>query len=121
MEQKKILVVDDHDNIRMMISFILQEEGYAVTELDNGKQVFDKVKLMHPDVILLDVMLGDSDGRDICKKLKDSFDTEIIPIIIVSASHGRHTMHEKNCRADNYLKKPFDIIDLVSQVKRYAA
>ncbi|MBL4675646.1 MAG: response regulator [Mucilaginibacter sp.] len=121
MESKKILVVDDDDDIRMIISLILQEEGYAVIELNNGRHVVDTVRAVHPDLILLDVMLGDADGRDICKDLKNVADTEIIPIIIISATHGWHTMHEKNCKANNYLNKPFDIADLVNQVKRYAA
>lgn len=120
-QNKTILVVDDDEDIRSVISYILQDEGYQVAELGNGSHVIETVLSVHPDMILLDVMLGDADGRDICKHLKGLSETMKIPVVIVSATHGWHTMHEKNCRADNYLNKPFDIADLVGQVKRYAA
>lgn len=65
--------------------------------------------------------LGDADGRDICKTLKQQPATASVPVIIVSATHGWHTSHEKRCGADHYLLKPFDVDELLSQVKRYAA
>lgn len=119
--KKKILVVDDDDDIRSVISLILREEGYAVSELNNGQAVVKTIQQARPDVLLLDVMLGDMDGRDICKELKQLPETEDIPIIIISATHGWHTRHEKNCRADDYISKPFDIDELVSHVRQYAA
>lgn len=118
---KKILVVDDDEDIREIMAFILQEEGYEIVELAAGREVVETVHRVHPDLLLLDVMLGDSDGRDICGQLKRDEKTQDLPIIIVSASHGYHTRHEKNCGANDYLAKPFDIAELVSQVKRYAA
>lgn len=100
---------------------ILEGEGYAVSGLDNGHEVLKTIQEDRPDVLLLDVMLGDMDGRDICKEIKNGPETEDIPVIIISASHGAHTAHEKNCRANHYVDKPFDIDDLLSQVRRFAA
>lgn len=120
-EVKKILVVDDDEDIREIIMLILEGEGYAVSGLDNGQSVLNTVHELKPDVLLLDVQLGDSDGRDICKALKSQAETEDLPVIIISATHGWHTAHEKNCRANDYVNKPFDIDDLVSHVKRFAA
>lgn len=119
--QKKILVVDDDHDIRDVMMMILELEGYAVTGLDNGHAVLETIQQTRPDIVLLDVQLGDMDGRDICKKLKSQPATKDIPIIIVSATHGWHTMHEKQCDADEYIAKPFDITELVDHVKRYAA
>lgn len=119
-KDKKILVVDDDPDIREVISIILDMEGFKVAELDNGMGVLSEVKLNRPDVILLDVMLGDADGRDICKLLKESSVTRPIPIIIISATHGLHTMTEKNCGADDYITKPFDVDHLLERVKHYA-
>lgn len=117
---KKVLVVDDDADIREIISTILDMEGFKVAELDNGMGVLSEVKRNRPDVILLDVMLGDADGRDICKLLKESSFTRTIPIIIISATHGRHTMTEKNCGADDYITKPFGVDHLLDLVKYYA-
>jgi DNA-binding response OmpR family regulator len=119
--QKKVLVVDDDKDIRELMHLILEMEGYAVTELDNGHDVLDAIQVSRPDVVLLDVMLGDTDGRDICKLLKNDPEMKDIPIIIVSASHGLHTMHEKQCGANDYLAKPFDMNDLISHVRYFAA
>lgn len=118
---KRILIVDDDEDIRFVIRMILDEEGYTISELADGHDVVQTVDDWHPDVILLDVMLGDMDGRDICKGLKSSDLTAMIPVIIISASHGRHTMHEKMCMANDYIEKPFDINDLVNKVRYYAA
>jgi CheY-like chemotaxis protein len=118
---KKVLVVDDDKDIRELIHLILEMEGYAVTELDNGHGVLEVIQALRPDVVLLDVMLGDIDGRDICKYLKNDPEVRDIPIIIVSASHGQHTMHEKQCGANDYLAKPFDMNDLIDHVRHFAA
>ncbi|RYU89590.1 response regulator [Mucilaginibacter terrigena] len=118
---KKILIVDDDHDIREIIRLILDMEGFEVSELDSGHEVDAEIERFRPDVILLDVMLGDMDGRDICKHLKDIAITCAIPIIMVSATHDRHTMSEKTCGADDYLAKPFDVNDLVDRVKKQIA
>jgi DNA-binding response OmpR family regulator len=119
--EKRILIVDDDDDIRFVIKTILDDEGYAVSELNCGRNVLHTVDQLHPDVILLDVMLGDMDGRDICKDLKSQAQTMGIPIIIISATHGSHTMHEKMCSANDYINKPFDIRELIDKVRQCSA
>lgn len=118
---KKILVVDDDQDIREIIMMVLESEGYHVSGLDNGRAVIDTVHQIQPDIVLLDVQLGDRDGRDICRELKQFPTTQDIPIIIISASHGWHALREKECNADDFLAKPFDLTDLVGYVRRYAA
>ena len=117
---KNILIIDDDADIRDVINYILSEEGYEVSELDNGHSVLETVRQLQPDVILLDIMLGGSDGRDICKTLKADATTRSIPIIMISASHGVHTVHE-SCNANDYIAKPFDINTLISRVEKYAS
>lgn len=116
---KKVLIVDDDTGIREVIKIILDDEGYEVNELDNGHQVDSAIASWTPDVILLDVMLGDMDGRDICRHLKSEKNTATIPIIIISATHSRYTLPEKSCSANGYLEKPFDIDDLIRKVRLY--
>lgn len=95
---------------------ILDVEGYEVSELDNGHAVDSAIKTSFPDV-----MLGDMDGRDICNYLKSQSETAGIPIIIVSATHGRYSTNNKKCNADDYLAKPFDIVNLLDKVKHHSA
>lgn len=118
---KQILVVDDDQDIREIIMMILEGEGYGVSGLDSGKGVVNTISQTHPDIILLDVQLGDMDGRDICKTLKEEPETRDIPIIMISATHGWQGLREKQCQANDFLAKPFDISELVAHVNRYAA
>lgn len=118
---RKILVVDDDKDIREIITLILEMEGYQVTGLDNGRQVMDSLRSNAPDAILLDVMLGDSDGLEICEEIKHDPQTQAIPVMIVSATHGYRNPGQPDCEADDYLAKPFDVKDLLSKVKRLAA
>jgi DNA-binding response OmpR family regulator len=118
---KKILVVDDDKDIREIIMMVLESAGFEVSGLDNGKEVVDTVEQLRPDVVLLDVQLGDRDGREICRELKGQPATQAIPVIIISANHGWHALREKQCEADDFLAKPFDITELVEHVKRFAA
>ncbi|MEO3407627.1 response regulator [Mucilaginibacter sp. CAU 1740] len=118
---KKILIVDDDNDIRDIIHLILEGEGYEVSELADGHSINSAVDHFHPDVILLDVMLGDMDGRDICRELKLASGTESIKIIMISASHKQEVLKDGGCRANDYLAKPFDIEDLIQKVGFYAA
>ncbi len=124
MEQERIrkaLVVEDDAGIREIIMMVLEMEGYAVTGLDNGHQVIATAQQEMPDIVLLDVLLGDTDGRDICRALKNLPATESIPVLIVSATHGFSDPATSSCGANDYLGKPFDVSELVARVKRLAA
>ena len=118
---KKILVINDDEDIRDIMRLILDNEEYEVNEVANGHEVNSAISTTRPDVILLDVLLGDADGRDICRELKNDEATADIPVIIVSATHANQAMYEKGCRADDYISKPFDIDDLIKKVSYYAA
>lgn len=120
-DSKKILVVDDDPDIRELIVMTLESEGYKVSGLGNGQAVVDTVQQTQPDIVLLDVQLGDRDGGDICRELKEQPATHDIPIIIISANHGWQTLEEKQCEADDFLAKPFDLTELVDHVRRFAA
>lgn len=117
---KKILVVDDDTDIREVIHLVLEVEGYQVSELADGHDIASAIRSFQPDVILLDVMLGDMDGREICRELKQTTATANIPIIMVSATHREEVIRDGGCRANDYLAKPFDIDDLVRKVGYYA-
>ncbi|KIO75203.1 histidine kinase [Pedobacter lusitanus] len=116
----KILAVDDDKAILDVIRFILEEEGYEVITLANGNNILDMVKQISPDLILLDVMLGGLDGREICKALKAHEQFKKIPVVIISASHQLSDLLLPGS-PDNFLAKPFDIDHLVQIVKAQLA
>lgn len=120
-EPIKILLAEDDQDIREIMTMVLSMEGYIVTGLDNGHEVLGTAQVQHPDVILLDVLLGDTDGREICRALKADANTRAIPVMIVSATHGYSDPGAAACGANDYLGKPFDIHELIARIKRLAA
>jgi len=124
---KRILVVDDEKDTLEMIITLLQLEGYQVLSASSGTEVMrfleterQKSQDADPaiDLILLDVMLGDEDGRNICRLIKEDDVTKFIPVIILTV---RSSLQDKinglNIGADDYLTKPFINEELLAKVR----
>ena len=118
---KRILVVDDNNDILEVLRYILEDSGYTVDTLSDGNFLFDKIKEHLPDLILLDVMLGDLDGRILCKNVKEKAETHDIPVILVSASHNLNDSLKKTGAPDDFVAKPFDMYTLLSSIERQLA
>lgn len=118
---KKILAVDDDEDIVEVIKIILEDEGYEVMTLTSGKNVMNVISNHRPDLILLDVMLAGMDGREICKSIKAHQTFKYIPIVMISASHNLHNILKLPGSPNDFLAKPFDINHLVSKVKMQLA
>lgn len=116
---KKVLVIDDNHDILDIVKIILTNDGFGVKTLENGNDTYKVVESYHPDVILLDVCLGATDGRDICRKLKTDATTKDIPVIMFSANFKSIDV-SKECKADDFIAKPFDIAHLLSTMHAYA-
>ncbi|AYL94079.1 response regulator [Mucilaginibacter celer] len=114
---RRILAVDDDKDILDIIRYILEESGYEVSVLADGKDFFDRVEKFTPDLILLDIMLGSLDGRELCRKLKENSETRAIPVILVSASHNPGKLNQAGA-PDDFIAKPFDIDDLLGSISR---
>jgi DNA-binding response OmpR family regulator len=112
--RKKILIIDDNQDILEVIEFILKENGYKVIVSLSAK-ILDDVLEINPDLILLDDWLGDTSGHKLCRTLKTNPRTKHIPVIIISAARGLEQL-AKQCYADSYIEKPFDIDDLQSKI-----
>jgi DNA-binding response OmpR family regulator len=115
----KILIVDDNRDIVEVTTIILDLEDYEVDGIFNGTDVPDKISSFQPELILLDVMLGDRDGREICHEIKSNPKTAHIGVIMISASHDLGKMDEKYCKPDGMISKPFDIQFLIETVNNY--
>jgi DNA-binding response OmpR family regulator len=114
---RRILAVDDDRDILEVLQFILEDSGYEVDTLNDGHYLFDKIKAHVPDLILLDVMLGNMDGRELCKTVKMNKQTHDIPVVMISASHNANDAMNKSGAPDAFLAKPFDISELLDIIE----
>lgn len=115
---KKILVVDDEENIRNIVKFNLEKAGYQVVMAQDGMDALQKVALDIPDLIVCDVMMPKLDGMGVLKKLKENPATENIPVILLTAKGSQQDVLEGwKGGVHNYLVKPFKAQELISTVK----
>ncbi|WP_129717564.1 PleD family two-component system response regulator [Pedobacter sp. SYP-B3415] len=120
MTVKKVLVCDDDEAILDVTTLVLEDSGYEVTPVIESTQIYDVIRQVKPDLLLLDLWMPDLSGEDITRFVKSDAELQNIPIIIISASsEGRRIAEE--IKADGFLPKPFDIDGLIEMVARYTA
>ena len=113
-----IYIVEDDTNIREIESYSLKNSGYSVEGFDCAKAFWKRVAERRPELILLDIMLPDSDGIEILKKLRRTTETKKIPVILVTAKTSEiDTVKGLDTGADDYITKPFGVMELISRVK----
>lgn len=113
-----IYVVEDDKNIREIQTFALTNTGYDVEGFECAKDFYNKLEIKLPDLVLLDVMLPDEDGLEVVKKLRARADTKTTPILMVTAkSTELDKVKGLDLGADDYMTKPFGIMELISRVK----
>ncbi len=106
----KILVIDDDPVIQKAIGIWLKKAGYAVVTWDSGGEAIQKVKESKPDLVLMDVLLGDADGRKLCTELRNDPQSAHIPIVLISGSKTdvKDMVQGLKGGADDYLFKPLN-------------
>ena len=105
----KILVVDDHEEIRDALAAILDEEGHEVIHAENGVVGLEKAREAAPDVILLDIAMPQMDGLEVLRKLKEDPSTDSIAVIMVTAQGDRHAMvRAVQLGTRDYITKPWE-------------
>ena len=113
-----IYIVEDDESIREIETIALKNSNYIVSAFENAKEFYKKLDELVPDLILLDVMLPDESGYDIVRKLRKRPATQGIPIIMVTAKTTEMDMIKGlDGGADDYIKKPFSIMELITRVK----
>lgn len=113
-----IYIVEDDESIREIESIALKNSNYIVSAFENAKEFYKKLDELVPDLILLDVMLPDESGYDIVRKLRKRPATQDISIIMVTAKTTEMDMIKGfDGGADDYIKKPFSIMELITRVK----
>ncbi|MCZ6701760.1 MAG: response regulator [Ignavibacteria bacterium] len=115
---KRILVIDDLPENVFMLQDRLEHEGYEIITAYDGKNGMEKAQTELPDLILLDVMMPGINGIEVCKTLVNNKKTSDIPIILVTAKTGAEdTKDGLDAGAYDYIKKPFNKIELLARVK----
>lgn len=121
---KKILVADDELDVRNLLKIILEKNGYDVSLASNGIEALRKAISELPDLILLDVVMDEKTGWEVCKILKSQERTKHIPIIIltilsVTLGDECSRRHAEEAGANSYLRKPFKEDEVLTEVKKY--
>lgn len=119
MRMAKVLVVEDEPDMRELISHSLKEAGFGVVTASNGRDALSTATREMPDIILLDLMLPEMDGFEVCKALRRDAVTEGIPVIVVSArSLELDRVLALELGAEDYVTKPFSPRELLLRIRR---
>ena len=110
----RILVVDDEPNIAELLSAALTLEGYEVGLAATGAEAIDQVRSFRPNLVMLDVMLPDFDGTEVCRRLRNQ--GEHVPIVFLTARDATQDKVEGLSMGDDYVTKPFSIEELMARV-----
>ena len=116
--QKKILIVEDEQDILQLVKLYLEKEGFRTITATNGVEALKKVKEDNPHLIVLDLMLPELDGLEVCKRLRSAPETAMLPIIMLTAkAEESDTVIGLELGADDYVAKPFSPKALVARIK----
>ncbi len=116
--KEKILIVEDEKDIVKMLDYNLKKEGFRTVSCHDGERTLDLANREHPDLILLDLMLPNIDGLEVCKALKKQDKTAPIPIIMLTAkSQESDKIVGLELGADDYVTKPFSPRELIARIK----
>ncbi|MFC4736615.1 response regulator transcription factor [Bacillus daqingensis] len=115
MDQHKIMLVEDDEDIRAITTLYLEKKGYSVYAVGNGMEAVDKVKQVDPELILLDILLPGMEGFDVCRNMRELTES---PIIFISCKRSSEDKIEGlNAGGDDYLTKPYDLAELEARIK----
>ena len=112
------MIIEDEKDIVRMLDYNLKKEGFRVFAANNGEDGLDKARKEHPDLILLDLMLPEMGGLEVCKAVKNDTKTAAIPIIILTArAQEADKIVGLELGADDYVTKPFSPRELIARIK----
>ncbi|MCM4161541.1 response regulator [Antarcticibacterium flavum] len=117
MKKKEIFIVEDDDGIRELIEYLLISQDYKVQTFPNAERFKQTIDSRSPDLILLDVMLPDGNGLEICECLGEKERTHNIPVLLMSAHAQVDT--QKTANARDFIAKPFDIEDFLHRIEKH--
>jgi DNA-binding response OmpR family regulator len=118
MMKKKILVVDDEDDILHFLEMVLREKGYQVTTASGGHEALTRAQIDKPDLVLLDIMMPQMDGWEVLKLLRVDEGTSHIPVAMLSArTEAKDRVQGLQEGAIDYICKPFSLQELLGKIE----
>src|SRR5437773_5830904 len=115
---KKILLIEDDVDLFALLKYNLEKEGFSLTGLQTGRGAIELCRQVRPDLILLDIMLPDSDGLDICKGIRKDPDLAQTPVIFLTARASEtDRIVGLELGANDYVVKPFFVRELIARIK----
>lgn len=118
----RILIADDEPDIVLALEFLMKKEGYEVQSVNDGEHALRAIEKSPPDLILLDIMMPNLDGYEVCQRIRSDPSLKDIVIIMLTAK-GREVEREKGFAlgADLYITKPFSTREVVQKVREILA
>lgn len=114
------MVVEDEESLLKLESILLTSRGYQVCSMRNGKEALECIEKERPDLVLLDVMLPEVDGFEVCRQIKSNPLTSHIPVVLLTAKKGREDMAKgEEVKADWYITKPFKSAMVIETIQRF--
>jgi phosphate regulon transcriptional regulator PhoB len=118
MKQKKILVADDEKDIVELIAYNLEREGFAVCKAYDGQKAWEMVNMEKPDLVILDLMMPEMPGMEVCRRIRRQETTASLAIIMLTAkSDPMDKILGLEIGADDYIIKPFHVRELIARVR----
>lgn len=114
---KNILVIEDNHAILDVITLILQSEAYKVEGLNRGMEMMQHITDFKPDMLIMDIMLPDGDGRELLTVIRETEETLHIPVLMISAKYTAETFQQGKYKPNGFLAKPFDIDELLDKIE----
>jgi len=114
---KRIQIVEDDEDIRFIIEYILEDSGYIVESFPNATLFKNRNNKKEADLLILDVMLPDGNGIELCREHKENPELAHIPVLVMSAHARAKSILEEAC-ADDFISKPFDLDNFLRKAKK---
>ena len=108
MKKNRILIVEDEESLLKLESILLTSKGYNVTGVMDGRSALEEIATNKPDLVILDIMLPELDGFEVCRQIKGNPETSHIPVVMLTAKKSSQDLDRgKQVGADEYITKPF--------------
>lgn len=114
---KRIMIVDDEEDIRISVGQIFEVSGYEVTKAEDGNDCLNKLERAIPDLVILDIMMPGMNGWDVAARIKENSKWSKIPIIFLTVKGDEMSIGMGGLASEEYVVKPFDIIKLKERVE----
>lgn len=114
---KRIMIVDDEEDIRISVGQIFEVSGYEVTKAEDGNDCLNKLERAIPDLVILDIMMPGMSGWDVAARIKENSKWSKIPIIFLTVKGDEMSIGMGGLASEEYVVKPFDIIKLKERVE----